>query len=244
MRDKKGAKNPNWKGGKVPKICEECGADFSVVFYRRESARFCSMACANRKQSRQPDNTGERKARIEVLCAVCENPIRLLPCQVGFRKTCSEGCSFKLRSTLSRATAYSKSVRGRRADLGTPFFRSSWEANYARYLNSLQKQGLILSWEFEPTTFWFEKIRRGVRSYTPDFKILDADGSSYYVEVKGWMDARSKTKLKRMKKYHPKIEVRVVDGKAYKEIQKKFGALIPEWESYRSSERSTVPPLS
>ena len=61
-------------------------------------------------------------------------------------------------------------------------------------------QGEILKWEYEPETFWFEKIKRGVRTYTPDFKVTEKDGSIIFHEVKGYMDARSKTKLKRMKK--------------------------------------------
>jgi hypothetical protein len=125
---------------------------------------------------------------------------------------------------------YSHAKRGYRDDLGKIFFRSRWEANYARYLNLLIAQGHILRWEFEVDTFWFEKIRRGVRSYTPDFKVYGVDGSVWYEEVKGWMDKKSATKLKRMKKYHPSVTVRVVDEKAYKEIAKKLSSVIPLWE--------------
>ena len=125
---------------------------------------------------------------------------------------------------------YSHAKRGYRDDLGRIFFRSRWEANYARYLNLLIAQGHILHWEFEVDTFWFEKIRRGVRSYTPDFKVYGVDGSVWYEEVKGWMDKKSATKLKRMAKYHPSVTVRLVDEKAYKEIAKKLSSVIPLWE--------------
>ena len=54
-----------------------------------------------------------------------------------------------------------KSSRGGiRKDLGI-YVRSSWEANYARYLNFLKKSGAILRWEFEPTEFEFTKINAG-----------------------------------------------------------------------------------
>lgn len=134
-------------------------------------------------------------------------------------------------------SVYSKSARGKRADLGDYFFRSSWEANYARYLNFLQKNGDIEKWEYEPDTFWFHKILRGVRSYKPDFKVWEK-GKIFYVELKGWMDARSKTKLKRMKKYYPAIEVRLVGEKQYKDLARKIGSIIVGWESVTAKSRA------
>jgi len=110
----------------------------------------------------------------------------------------------------------------------TFFVRSSWEANIAAYLQFLKNCNEIIEWEYEPETFWFLEIKRGVRSYKPDFRITDKNGSVYYEEVKGWMDAKSATKLKRMKKYYPKIDVRLLDQKRYKEISKN-AKLIPLW---------------
>lgn len=81
------------------------------------------------------------------------------------------------------------------------------------YLEWQRTMKVIKSWRHEPKTFWFLKIKRGVRSYKPDFGVKDATGKSYWVEVKGWMDSRSATKLKRMKKYYPKEDVRLVDKK-------------------------------
>lgn len=128
------------------------------------------------------------------------------------------------------SSPYSRARQGRRDDLDGRFFRSSWEANYARYLNFLQRSGVIREWDFEPETFWFENIRRGTRSYLPDFKVTRPDGSVYYVEVKGWMDAKSKTKLKRMAKYYPAVELILVEKKAYQQIAKEVSAIIPHWE--------------
>lgn len=124
---------------------------------------------------------------------------------------------------------YSRCKGGRRADIGPMYFRSAWEANYARYLNWLQSRGEIDGWEYEPETFWFEAIKRGVRSYRPDFRISEK-GKSYFVEVKGWMDPKSRTKLRRMKKYHPTVEVRLVDAKQYESIKRAVSRLIPMWE--------------
>ena len=111
------------------------------------------------------------------------------------------------------------------------YARSAWEANYARILQLKKDGGEIYDWEHEPDVFWFEAIKRGVRSYKPDFKVWEsADSDPYYVEVKGWMDAASKTKLKRMKKYHPGVRLELVDSKAYKRIAKTASKTVPGWE--------------
>jgi predicted nuclease of restriction endonuclease-like RecB superfamily len=126
---------------------------------------------------------------------------------------------------------YSRVRSGRREDLNNQFFRSSWEANFARYLNFLIENGDIAKWEYEPERFEFEAIKRGTRSYMPDFKVWDTPESKpYYYEVKGWMDAKSKTKLKRMAKYYPDITVLIFGQKEYKSLERTMSALIPYWE--------------
>ncbi|KKC25814.1 DUF1064 domain-containing protein [Sphingomonas sp. SRS2] len=109
------------------------------------------------------------------------------------------------------------------------YFRSRWEANYARYLQWLKERGEILDWEYEPETFWFDKIKRGVRSYLPDFRVHELNGSKPIHEVKGWMDARSRTTLKRMAKYHPAETIILIREKDYRAISR-FSAMIGDWE--------------
>lgn len=117
------------------------------------------------------------------------------------------------------------------------FYRSRWEANYARYLEWLKQNGKIAEWQHEPETFWFEAIKRGVRSYKPDFRVWEQNGQSNLHEVKGWMDARSKTTLKRMAKYHPTETVIVIREKQYNEIARKIGSMIDGWESGGRADR-------
>lgn len=117
---------------------------------------------------------------------------------------------------------------GFRDDIGL-YVRSAWEANYARYLNWLKARGEIESWEYEPQTFWFLAIQRGTRSYKPDFLVREK-GKEYFVEVKGYMDAKSKTKIKRMKIYHPTVELRVVDERQYRSIARTVSGMIRGWE--------------
>ena len=111
------------------------------------------------------------------------------------------------------------------------YYRSRWEANYARFLQWLKERGVIAEWEHEPEVFWFEAIRRGTRSYLPDFRVTETNGDIVYHEVKGWMDPRSKTKINRMKIYHPKVRLLVIDGPKYWSIYGKVAGLIPEWEA-------------
>lgn len=110
------------------------------------------------------------------------------------------------------------------------YFRSRWEANYARFLQSLKDDSRIDQWEHEPETFWFEGVKQGVRSYLPDFRVIDGP-TIYYVEVKGWMDSKSKMKLKRMKEYHPKIVLQLVDSKAYRSLEKTAKHTVDGWET-------------
>jgi len=106
------------------------------------------------------------------------------------------------------------------------FFRSKWEANYALYLDFLIKQKQIKKWEYEPDVFIFDKIKFGTRSYRPDFKIYNNDMTIEYHEVKGHMTARSKTQLKRMTKYFPKIRLIIIDAEMYKDIKKKLDGIL------------------
>lgn len=108
------------------------------------------------------------------------------------------------------------------------YARSRWEANYGRYLEWQKAQGLIVDWEHEPKTFWFEGIKRGVMSYLPDFWVRTKSGEEFH-EVKGWMDARSLTKIKRMAKYHPSVKLQVIDSVRYRILAKQLKSIVPGW---------------
>lgn len=140
---------------------------------------------------------------------------------------------------LNTENPYSRTKSGKRADLGGLFVRSSWEANYARYLNWLIDQGEIHSWEYEADTFVFHGETRGAIHYTPDFKITERDGRIVYHEVKGWMDSKSKTKLKRMKKHYPDVKIIVIGEDEYKAISK-WKDLLPEWETGKNPRKDVT----
>lgn len=111
------------------------------------------------------------------------------------------------------------------------FYRSRWEANYARYLDWQKQTGLIKDWAHETETFWFDGIKRGCVSYLPDFRVTLLDGSVEFHEVKGWMDGPSKTKIRRMAKYHPTVVLKVFDSPWYKANAPKLSKSIEGWET-------------
>jgi hypothetical protein len=124
------------------------------------------------------------------------------------------------KAPAETSNPFVKAQRGRRPDLGNIFFRSKWEANVARYLTFIGCR-----WEYETKTFEFP-IKHGITRYKPDFHLLD---QGEYWEVKGYLDAPSKTKLKRMAKYFPDVKVRLITKTEYNEF-KKWARLIPGWE--------------
>jgi len=124
------------------------------------------------------------------------------------------------RANNKYSNPYSRTHSGTVTVGGKTFYvRSEWEFNISTYLEFLKGKEQIIDWEHEPKTFWFDSIKRGVRSYLTDFLVKSKDGD-YFIEVKGWMDAKSKTKLKRMAKYYPEVKLELIDQKRYKEIAK------------------------
>lgn len=133
----------------------------------------------------------------------------------------SEFRAFMSGKEIISKNPYPRGTGGRREDLDNRYFRSMMEANMARYYNFMG-----IKWEYEPCEFEFP-VKRGIRFYKPDFLLIDTD---VYVECKGWMDAKSKTKLLRMKKYHPGVKLQLLLWDEYMAIVKSVAMLIPGWE--------------
>ena len=143
-----------------------------------------------------------------------------------------------------RTIAKSGNRGGKRTDLGDRYYRSAYESNYHRYLLWLKGQGSILACVYEPCRFLFTaQPRRRIGGkkrplkglvkhpgYLPDFSVTESDGAVIFVEVKGWMDARSRATLGHMARYYPDVRIVVVDRAAYKDIERACGHLISGWE--------------
>ena len=122
-----------------------------------------------------------------------------------------------------------RGLGGRRDDLGGRYFRSRYEANFARYLGWLESIGEILEWAYEADT-WEFPIKRGNKFYKSDFRVKEKDGRVRFYEIKGYMDADSTVKLKRMKKYYPDVDLTVIGPEEYRNLARDVKNLVPGWE--------------
>jgi hypothetical protein len=109
------------------------------------------------------------------------------------------------------------------------YAKSNWERRYALYLNFMVKHKHIIDWDYEPKTFTFLGVTKGCVSYKPDFFVKFPNGYEEYIEVKGYEKSSDRTKWKRMKKYHPEINLRIIDKTFFKNNGKTLGAVIKEW---------------
>ena len=234
---------------RMTKTCEHCGIIFDVYPHAHETTRFCSKSCSNKSRKEASDvfreaqrqinqiRTQERRAAhapVPVACKTCGKVTmqRISIVNKGQGKYCSKLCFRKdaVNFMKGRNENHSRSNGGKRDDLNGLYVRSSWEANYARYLNWLIEHNEIVRWEYEPETFEFHKITKGNKFYTPDFRITNTDESIEYHEVKGWLDDNSKVKLKRFAKYYPDKKLVLIDKDVYTSIARTMRPLIPEWE--------------
>jgi hypothetical protein len=74
--------------------------------------------------------------------------------------------------------------------------RSTYENNFCLYLNHIG-----VDWEYEPEKFRFP-VERGAKVFIPDFYL---PGEDIWIEIKGRFTSIDRTKMKRMKKYHPEV---------------------------------------
>lgn len=223
-------------------VCIECGIKFPLDAHSGKG-KFCSRKCAHINTGRITLQTNRlvrlKTKESETACKTCG--IKFKSWAAANRVYCSRKCTeadpdVQVRSVVIRRkngkieNNYSRCPKGW-IELGGKriYCKSSWETKYARYLQWMKSIGQIVDWEYEPKTFWFEKIKRGVRSYLPDFKVTTKSGHEWH-EVKGWMDKRSATKIKRMGKYYPSETLRIIDKKWFK-ASKKLESLVPLWKT-------------
>ena len=113
---------------------------------------------------------------------------------------------------------------GIREDIGF-YVRSRWEANFARYLIYTNQQ-----FQYEPESF----LLSDGRTYTPDFKVGDT-----YFEVKGWWTDSAKEKFEMFRQQFQHIQMKIVDGTEYNQIETEYSNIIPNWERKNDKRSST-----
>jgi len=115
-----------------------------------------------------------------------------------------------------RETLYTSAKGGKRGDLGETYFRSCWEANFARILNYDGR-----SWEYEPESFIFSNGS----TYTPDFLC-----EGIYYEIKGRMSKTCEKKLSLMKIEYPNTRIEIIDHAKYVDLRVRYKSLLAYWE--------------
>lgn len=94
-----GDKNPNWKGGKIEKVCAVCGKQYQVKRVN-SSSRFCSLQCVGISQRGKTVNREQNRETKS--CCVCGSPFSVFRSHAKRMKCCSKLCSNEMRSSLMR----------------------------------------------------------------------------------------------------------------------------------------------
>lgn len=223
-----GSGNPRYQPNEGWLNCKNCQKQFRVHPYQLKAKKgkvYCSKECKEKVFY-----------KLNVNCIECKLQFSVIPSRFNRKdaKTlfCSKTCRARFQShnpESSNGICRNSTRGGKREDLNK-YFRSSWEANYARYLNYLIETKVISHWEYESDTFDFSKDVIGVQFYTPDFKVFDKSGNYEYHEVKGWMDKKSEDRLLNMKTFYKSETVVLIDRPVYSELSKKYKNIIPNWE--------------
>lgn len=114
-------------------------------------------------------------------------------------------------------------------------FASKDEAKYYEYLKMRRAKGQILNFELQPKfvlipTFKYQGETERLATYTLDFLVYNLDGTTEYIDVKGFSTQQGEFKFKLLKYLHPDMNFKWVarslrygqDGWIeYKELQKK-----------------------
>lgn len=213
------------------RACALCGKNFRAIPSKIAIGLdiYCSKSCdiAAKSGERSPFWKG---GRVEVNCLQCDKRFRVFGCIVlhGKGRFCRKECFHRWLSGPN-GIKHTRARGGKRSDLNNLYVRSSWEANWARYLNTLIQKGVVLMWHYEVDTFRLD-FSCGSRCYTPDFRVEYADGRTEYHEIKGYMDAKSRAKIEAMREQFSSVNLIVIAAKEYKEVEDVYKFHLPNWE--------------
>ena len=140
--------------------------------------------------------------------------------------------SQSLKQRYADGMPISQARGNKRHDLNM-YFRSTWEANYARILNYEN-----VSWSYETKRFsLLDEFGNIVAVYTPDFR------TNIHIEIKGHADAyddwtcgcsrcdRDRLKMLLFSEQYPDEEIVIIGKNEYRQLCLKYSSLIPNWEN-------------
>ena len=94
-------------------------------------------------------------------------------------------------------------------------FDSRDESLYYKALKDLKNNGLIKDFELQPKFILQESFAKDGKkyraiNYIADFRVINNDGSSYVVDIKGMLTTEFKIKMKLFNYKYPDIELRLI----------------------------------
>lgn len=100
---------------------------------------------------------------------------------------------------------FGKQTHGKRDKYNDIYFRSSWEINFAKFLDLSN-----VKWKYESKTFDL-----GNTTYTPDFYLPEFD---CYIEIKGYWRTDALNKYKRFKRKYSNTNIKILHKKKMQEM--------------------------
>ena len=82
-------------------------------------------------------------------------------------------------------------------------FLSKLEYRWAVYLQFQKETNLIVDWAYEDTNFEFTGEVRGPMTWLIDFEVITNDGTTEYMECKGYPEGKDISKARRFKERWP-----------------------------------------
>lgn len=158
------------------------------------------MSLAAKRRGRQTHQDG--RIFENYCCRECGNPISFRAALYG------DGYCKKCAHSGNRNCNFGKTIIIKTCIYDKKWFKSSWEANFAKWCD-----GSGIKWEYEPKAF--EVKLNKITHYTPDFYLPEFD---CYIEIKGrWMnDAKEKINTFFIK--YPNINLQIFEQKKLKEL--------------------------
>lgn len=181
----KGFKNSLKSKSNKTYVCKFC--DKSFITLKSKNRKFCSKECSSKyfeithkggkfKKEKNPNYKNGDK----------------------LKQKWKSGC-FNNRKQSEKLYTTGKKIE----EFGV-VFRSSWEYEYAKFLNKN-----MIKWEYEPKRF----ILKEGGYYTPDFYLIEEER---FVEIKGYWWKKSKERFERFRKEYPMINIEVINEEIWK----------------------------
>jgi hypothetical protein len=104
LTKKTGENNPSWKGGKITRVCEECGKEFKKfpAIIKSGGGKYCSRECKGKAASKK--YVGEKSSywkggKITRVCEECGKEFKIHPFRLKHDvKYCSKACIKRAQS--------------------------------------------------------------------------------------------------------------------------------------------------